>query len=151
MNIKIIKSQTDYDLAIKQLTHLMDINPLPGSAADNDLELLALVIRDYERKNSETIEVDPVSAIKFRMEQMGLSRKELTPYLGSISKVSEILSGKRNLSLSMIRKLHEGLEIPLESLIVKKLPPKKKLLRKKKPVKNRRKLSLRKKRRKAVL
>ena len=119
MDIKVIKNQEDYEAALQSLSELMDRDPAPGSLEENSLELLMLVIRDYEQKIVEAVVVDPVEAIKFRMDQMDLSRQELIPYMGSISRVSEVLSGKRNLSLSMIRKLHEGLGIPLESLLGK--------------------------------
>jgi HTH-type transcriptional regulator/antitoxin HigA len=117
MNVEIIKNRAEHKKALQRLSELMDKNPVRGSREDNELELLVLVIQNYEQKVIEPIQSDPIEAIKFRMEQMQLTRKELVPYIGSISKVSEVLSGKRNLSLPMIRKLHEGLGIPLESLI----------------------------------
>ncbi len=89
-----------------------------GIEPDADrLELLALLVRDYEDKHYPIDMPDPVEAITFRMEQMGLTRKDLERYIGSRSKVSEVLSGKRRLSLSMIRALHEGLGIPAEVLL----------------------------------
>ena len=117
MNIKVIRNKAEYEEALGNLSKLMDRNPEPGSKNENDLELLMLVINDYEQKIAEPIMLDPVEAIKFRMDQMQYTRKDLVPFFGSISRVSEVLSRKRNLSLSMIRKLHEGLGIPLESLV----------------------------------
>lgn len=117
MNIKVIKSSNDYAHAMARLTALMTLNPKDGSKEDNELELLALVIEDYERKIVPSVVPDPVEAILFRMDQMKLGRKELEPYIGSISKVSEVLSRKRPLSLSMIRRLHKGLGIPADVLI----------------------------------
>lgn len=117
MNVKVIKGNEDYDRAMARLDSLLDRNPAPGSEEENELELLALVIEDYERKIVPPAEVDPVDAILFRMDQAGLSRKDLVPYIGSPSKVSEVLSRKKRLSLTMIRKLHKGLGIPLESLL----------------------------------
>jgi HTH-type transcriptional regulator/antitoxin HigA len=114
MNIRVIKSRAEYEAALKLVADLMN------SEAEDALELLLLVIKDYEQRVIEPIEGDAIEAIKFRMDQMAMSRKELVPYLGSLSRVSEILSGKRDLSLSMIRKLHEGLGIPLESLVIKR-------------------------------
>ncbi len=120
MDIKVIKTRTEYESALERLVELMDKNLPIGSKEENFLELLLIVIRDYEQKIIEPLDLDPIASIKFRMDQMQMLRKELVPYLGSMSKVSEILSGKRNLSLSMIRKLHEGLGIPFESLLTKR-------------------------------
>ena len=117
MNIKVIKSGNDYANAMTRFSALMTLDPKDGSKEDNELELLALVIEDYERKIVPPVVPDPVEAILFRMDQMKLGRKELEPYIGSISKVSEVLSRKRPLSLSMIRRLHKGLGIPADVLI----------------------------------
>lgn len=117
MNIKVIKSSNDYAQAMARLTALMALAPKNGSKEDNELELLALVIEDYERKIVPPVAPDPIEAILFRMDQMQLGRKELEPYIGSLSKVSEVLSRKRPLSLSMIRRLHKGLGIPADVLI----------------------------------
>jgi HTH-type transcriptional regulator/antitoxin HigA len=117
MDIKVIRTRSEYEEALNSFSKLMDKDPAPGSKDENALELLVLVIKDYEQRVGEPIVVDPIEAIRFRMDQMEFSRQDLIPFLGSISRVSEILSGKRNLSLSMIRKLHSGLGIPLESLV----------------------------------
>lgn len=117
MDIKVIKSNDDYAQAMAQLTALMTLDPATGSEEDNELELLALVIEDYERKIVPPITPDPIEAILFRMDQMNLARKDLEPYIGSISKISEVLTRKRPLSLSMIRRLHNGLGIPADVLI----------------------------------
>ena len=113
MKIRILKNEADYDAALSEIEKLME-----GAAPDADrLELLALLVHDYEDKHYQIDMPDPVEAITFRMEQMGLTRKDLERYIGSRSKVSEVLSGKRRLSLSMIRALHEGLGIPAEVLL----------------------------------
>jgi len=117
MDIKVIKSGNDYAQAMARLTALMSLDPKDGTKEDSELELLALVIEDYERKIVPPVSPDPVEAILFRMDQMQLGRKELEPYIGSTSKVSEVLSRKRPLSLSMIRRLHKGLGIPADVLI----------------------------------
>jgi HTH-type transcriptional regulator/antitoxin HigA len=117
MNIKVIKSGNDYTQAMARFTALMTLDPQDGSKEDGELELLALVIEDYERKIVPPVVPDPIEAILFRMDQMKFGRKELEPYIGSISKVSEVLSRKRPLSLSMIRRLHKGLGIPADVLI----------------------------------
>ncbi len=117
MTIKIIKTQDDYAKAISLLEKLTDENPKKSTAAAYKLELLMLLVDDYEEKNFSFGPPDPIDAIKFRMEQQNLSQRDLVPYMGSRSKVSEVLSGKRPLTLSMIRALNVGLEIPLESLV----------------------------------
>lgn len=117
MNIKVIKSNNDYAQAMARLTALMALDPKDGSNEDSELELLALVIEDYERKIVPPVVSDPIEAILFRMDQMKLGRKDLESFIGSTSKVSEVLSRKRPLSLSMIRRLHKGLDIPADVLI----------------------------------
>ena len=113
MKIRILKNEADYEAALSEIEKLME-----GAAPDADrLELLALLVHDYEDKHYQIDMPDPVEAITFRMEQMGLTRKDFERYIGSRSKVSEVLSGKRRLSLSMIRALHEGLVIPAEVLL----------------------------------
>ena len=117
MNIRVIKSEDDYTAAMARLSALMSSDPQVGTDEENELELLALVIEAYERQMVPPPFPDPVEAILFRMDQMQLSAKDLVPYIGSISKVSEVLSRKRRLSLPMIRRLHKGLGIPAEVLI----------------------------------
>ncbi len=117
MNVKIIKSEKDYEVAMARLSDLMARDLKPGSTDEDELELLALVINDFERQTVPPVKADPIESILFRMDQMGLTRKDLIPYIGSISKVSEVLSRKRPLSLPMIRRLHQGLDIPADILI----------------------------------
>ena len=83
----------------------------------DELDVLVTLVEVYERDHFTIESPDPVEAILFRMEQMGLDRKALEPFLGSRSRVSEVLNKKRSLSMSQIRKLHDGLKIPLENLI----------------------------------
>ena len=130
MRIKMIKNRSDYEMALDCLVRLLEKKPLPDSDDQNDLELLLLVISDYEQKMIQKIGIDPIEAIKFRMEQMNLSRNDLIPCIGSISKVSEVLTGKRNLSISMIHRLHEQLGIPFDSLLAKQRPARKRLSKK---------------------
>lgn len=115
--IRVIKTQRDYDAAIARLSALMDEEITPNSSKEAELELLTLVIQSYERSKIAPVKPDSIEAILFRMDQQNLSKKDLIPYLGSLSKVSEVLSRKRSLSLAMIRKLHLGLGIPAEILI----------------------------------
>lgn len=117
MNVKIIKNEEDYEAAMARLSALMSLDLQPNSKEENELELLALVIQDFEHQTVLPVKADPVESILFRMDQMQLSRKDMVPYIGSISKVSEVLSRKRPLSLSMIRRLNKGLGIPADILI----------------------------------
>ncbi len=114
--VKIIKNDKDYEAALARIDELMDCadgNP----DREDELDLLSLLVEKYEEDNFDIELPDPVDAIKFRMEQEGLKRKDLVAYIGSQSKVSEVLNRKRPLSLSMIRALHEGLGIPAEVLL----------------------------------
>ena len=115
MNASIIKTETAYQAALERVDELMDAQP--GSAEFEELELLSLLIENYEDEHYPIDFPDPVEAIKFRMEQQGLTAKDMIPYLGSQSKVSEVLNYKRSLSLAMIRALNKGLDIPLEVLV----------------------------------
>ena len=117
MNIKILKTEIEYEAALKQIDSLMDAEP--GSVEEEELELLSILVEKYEHENFPIDLPDPVEAILFRMEQEGLSRKDMINYMGSQSKVSEVFNYKRPLSLSMIRKLSDGLNIPAEVLIQK--------------------------------
>lgn len=115
--VKVIKSESEHEQALARLMELMDANPADGSVAADELELLVLVIDQFESAHYPMDPPDPIEAIKFRMDQMGLKSKDLVPFIGSASKVSEVLSHKRPLSLNMIRKLNPGLGIPAEVLI----------------------------------
>ena len=115
--VKVIKTQRDYDAAIVRLSALMDEDMTPGSSEEAELELLALVIESYERSKVEPVVPDPIEAILFRMDQLGFKKVDLVPYMGSLPKVSEVLARKRPLNLAMIRKLHQGLGIPADVLL----------------------------------
>ena len=97
----------------------MENDPDLSSPEGEELELFSLLVERYDEEHYPMDLPDPVSAIKFRMEQQGLKNKDLIPYIGSASKVSEVLSGQRGLSLTMIRKLVEGLGVPTVVLIGK--------------------------------
>ena len=112
---KIIKTEGDYDLAINRIDQIMEAKP--GTPEFDELELLSTLVEVYEDQQYPIGRPDPVSAIKFRMEQMGLSQQDLVTFIGNRSKVSEILNRKRNLSLSMIRALNKGLGIPADILL----------------------------------
>jgi HTH-type transcriptional regulator/antitoxin HigA len=112
MNVKIIKSAEDYEAAMARLSALMSLDPKANSKEENELELLALVIQDFERQTVPPVKADPIESILFRMDQMQLSRKDLIPYIGSISKVSEVLSRKRPLSPANDPPTQPGLGYP---------------------------------------
>jgi HTH-type transcriptional regulator/antitoxin HigA len=115
--IKVINTKQDYDEALKLIEALMDRDPDPNSDDGERLELLSVLVQDYESKTFPQSLPDPVDAIQFRMEQGNLKPRDLIPYIGSRSKVSEILSRKRPLTLSMIRSLDAGLGIPAKVLL----------------------------------
>jgi len=115
MDIRPIRTKRDYARALRRIETLMDADP--GSDEGDELEVLATLVDVYEEKHFPVGAVDPVEAILFRMDQQGLERKDLEPFIGSRHRVSEVLNRKRGLSLDMIRRLHAGLGIPLEVLI----------------------------------
>jgi HTH-type transcriptional regulator/antitoxin HigA len=117
MKARIIKTEADYEEAVARIDALMDTDPDPESDEGKDLELLAMLVEQYEDVHYPMDLPGPVESIKFRMDQAGLKQSDLVPYIGSKSKVSEVLNGKRPLSLNMIRKLHTGLGIPAEVLL----------------------------------
>jgi HTH-type transcriptional regulator/antitoxin HigA len=117
MPVRVIESDADYSAALEQMAELMASDPAIGSDSERLLKTLAVLVRDHESARYPIAPPDPIEAIKFRMEQQGLAPKDLVPYLGSRSRVSEILAKKRPLTLAMIRSLHRGLGIPAASLL----------------------------------
>jgi HTH-type transcriptional regulator / antitoxin HigA len=115
--IKLIKTSTQYEQALQLLQERMMSAPAPGTPEADHIELLGLLIEEYEKASSPHVDLDPVDAIEFRMEQAGLTARDLIPMIGSRSRVSEVLSRKRGLTLEMIRALHDRLGIPTESLV----------------------------------
>jgi HTH-type transcriptional regulator / antitoxin HigA len=115
--MRIIRDKEMYQAALAEISVLMDLNPEFGTPEADRLEVLTLLVETYEREHFPSQLPNPVEAIKFRMEQQNLKQGDLIPYIGSKSKVSEVLSGKRPLSLSMIRALHTGLAIPAKALL----------------------------------
>jgi HTH-type transcriptional regulator/antitoxin HigA len=115
MTYKVIKTEGDYTKALSRIDELMDAEP--NTPEGDELELLITLIELYEDKRYPIDMPDPIEAIKFRMEQLNLNQQALVPFLGSKSKVSEILNKKRPLSLSMMRALHKGLGIPADILL----------------------------------
>ncbi len=115
MNIKPIKSEKDYQMALQRLEVVFDAKI--GSVEGDELELLGILISNYEKEHFPIDFPDPIEAIKFRMEQLDYNQNDLARVIGLKSRVSEILNRKRKLSLDMIRKLHEVLHIPTDVLI----------------------------------
>lgn len=115
MEIKVIKTKKDYDETLKRFEKVFHA-PINSKKGD-EAELLALLIESYEEKNYPIEAPDPIEAVKFRMEQMGMSKTDLAGIIGYKSRVSEIFNGKRKLTLAMIRNLHNKLNIPYEALM----------------------------------
>ena len=112
-----IKTEQQYEACLERAYKLMQKDLAPNSDESDELELLSMLIEKYEKEQHPIDPPHPVEAILFRLDQMNMKRSELTEILGSRSRTSEILSGKRKLSLGMIRKLNEKLNIPAEVLI----------------------------------
>jgi HTH-type transcriptional regulator/antitoxin HigA len=115
MQVEVIKSKKQYERSLQRFEEIFLAKS--NSKEGKEAELLSLVLKDYEEKHFKIHAPDPVEAIKYKMEQMNLSKKELGEILGYTSRVSEILNRKRKLTLEMVRRLHEKLNIPLSSLI----------------------------------
>ncbi|MFP4507184.1 MAG: type II toxin-antitoxin system HigA family antitoxin [Cyclobacteriaceae bacterium] len=115
MDVKAIKTEEDYQQALNRLE--MIFHSSVDSKEGDEAEVLTILIEKYEDEHYPIDAPDPIEAIKFRMEQMGMDKKDLADIIGYKSRVSEIFSRKRKLTLKMIRNLHEKLKIPYESLI----------------------------------
>ena len=115
MRIQPVRTEGEHDEAVARITELMGARP--GTEASDELEILVTLVDAYEAKNFPIDTPDPVAIIKFQMEQQGLSRKDLEPMIGGRARVSEILTGRRALTLPMIRRLHHGLRIPVDLLV----------------------------------
>jgi HTH-type transcriptional regulator/antitoxin HigA len=121
MEIKPIRSEADYQAALKEIEKLMESEP--GTPDGDRMEVLVTLVEAYEAKNFPIPEPDdPVQVLEYYMESRGLSRSDLIPYLGSKERVSEVLNRKRGLSLEMIRRLHNGLGIPSNLIMGKPAP-----------------------------
>ena len=115
--LKPLRSAEDYDAALRIVSAYFNDEPEPGSPEGDHFEMLIMLLAAYEEKNQPISPADPVDAIRFRMEQTGLTPKDLEPMIGRMNRVYEVLARKRPLTLPMIRRLHAGLGIPAESLI----------------------------------
>ncbi len=115
MKLKPLKTRKDYNLALARLEDIFDSKP--GTSEGDELEILGMLIEKYEAEHYPIDFPDPIEAIKFRMDQLGYNQSDLVKVIGFKSRVSEIMSKKRKLSLDMIRKLNSSLNIPTEVLI----------------------------------
>jgi HTH-type transcriptional regulator / antitoxin HigA len=121
MDIHPIHTEADYKVTLKEISTLMESDPDVGSPDGDRLDILVTLVQAYEAKHLPITAPDPVEAIKFRMDQSGLSVKDLEPMIGKSNRVYEILNRKRPLTLTMIRKLHQSLGIPANVLIAQTL------------------------------
>lgn len=117
MNITPIRNAEDHARALAEVARLVDLDPELGTPEGDALEVLATLVESYEARLFPISAPNPIEAIRFRMDQAGLTVKDLVPSIGQPNRVYEILSGKRELTLPMIRRLHKNLGIPAESLI----------------------------------
>jgi HTH-type transcriptional regulator/antitoxin HigA len=115
MEIKPIKTEADYEAALREIEVLFDVEP--GTTEGDRLDVLTTLVEAYEEKHYDIPAPDPIEALNYYMESRGLTRRDLEPYVGSRARVSEVLNKKRPLTLRMIRKLHNGLDIPADVLI----------------------------------
>ena len=116
-HIKVIKSDQEHEQAMIRLMSLMDSDPATGTCEADEIDVLGVLLERYEQDAFSMEKPDPIDAILFRMDQEGLKKKDLVPFIGSAPKVTEVLNGTRSLSLNMIRKLSVGLGISAEVLI----------------------------------
>ena len=116
-NIRPIHTESDYHAALQQVSAYFDNEPGPGSEDGDRFEILVTLIEAHEARHFPIAAPDPIDAIKFRMEQSGLSIKDMEPLIGKPNRVYEVLNRKRPLTLAMIRRLHTGLGIPAAVLV----------------------------------
>ena len=117
MEIKAIRTEQDYLAALREVSALIDLDSSLDTPEGERLDVLGTLVQAYEAKHYPIDPPDPIDAIKFRMEQSNMTVKDLVPYIGPLNRVYEVLNYKRSLSLNMIRRLSEGLQIPAEVLI----------------------------------
>ncbi|BCM08635.1 hypothetical protein MAFF241647_29920 [Ralstonia solanacearum] len=117
MDIRPLHTEKDYNEALAIVSALVDADPAPGTPDGDRLEILSTLIERYEATHFPLEHPTAIEAIRFRMEQGGLTARDMQPYIGKTNRVYEVLNGKRGLSLEMIRRLHAGLHIPAEVLI----------------------------------
>ena len=115
MEIRPIKSDADHAFALARVEQLMEAEP--DTPEGDELDILATLVEAYEDKRFPIEAPDPIAAIRFRMDQMGLEARDLERFIGSRARVWEVLNRKRTLSIAMIRRLHKGLDLPYENLL----------------------------------
>lgn len=123
MEIKVIRNSSEYQIMLREAERLVELDPTNGTKEADKLELLSILIEDYERRTFPFDVPDPIEAIEFRMQEQGLRQVDLVPLLGSRSRVSEVLSRKRPLTVQMIRSVSTGLGIPLDILVAERPEP----------------------------
>ena len=112
MNWNVIKTKKDYKMALKRTIEIFHASP--GSKEDQELELLLVLVKDYEDKHIVMPALDPIEVIKYKMEELGLKAKDIEPLIGTKGHVSSILSGRRELTLKMAQKLRDYFQLPAE-------------------------------------
>ena len=117
MDIRPIHTERDYKAALNEVSTLMELDPDQGTPEGDRLDILATLVQAYEAKHCPIAPPDPIEAIKFRMEQAGLTVKDMEPIIGKANRVYEVLNRTRPLTLAMIRRLHRAMGIPAEVLI----------------------------------
>jgi HTH-type transcriptional regulator/antitoxin HigA len=115
MEIKLIRSEEDLQAAFARLEEVWGAEP--DTAEGEELELLSILIENYENKHYPIESSDPIEAIRFRMDQSGLTQRDLKAFIGNSGRVSEVMNRKRPLTMKMVRRLHDGLRIPYDSLM----------------------------------
>ena len=120
--LKPIRTTADYEAAQRRAAVLLLSDPALGSPQSDELDVLGTLIAAYDREHFPVGPADPIAAIEFAMDQRGLEPKDLVPFLGTRSRATEVLQGKRGLSLEQIARLHHGLGIPL-SCLIPSVPP----------------------------
>ena len=120
VTVRPVRTEADYDAALRDINALMDARP--GTPDGDRLDVLVTLVQAYEARHHPVAPPDPVDAIRFRMEQSGLTPRDLEPYIGSRARVSEVLNRRRALTLPMIRRLADGLQIAAE-VLVREAPP----------------------------
>ena len=117
MEVKAIRTSSDYLDALREVSALIDVDPDRDSPEGERLEVIGTLVQAYEAEHYPVDPPDPIEAIRFRMDQSGLGVKDLVPFIGPLNRVYEVLARKRPLSLHMIRRIHKGMGIPAEVLI----------------------------------
>jgi HTH-type transcriptional regulator / antitoxin HigA len=117
MEVHPIRTEADYEATLREVSALVDLDPGPETQEGERLDVLSTLVQAYEVRHHPIDPPDPIEAIKFRMEQQGLTPRDLEPMIGRSNRVYEVLARRRPLTLAMIRRLHRDLGIPAESLI----------------------------------